>query len=94
MRPLDSPDALLYSTTEGIARRLVKEGRPGTSMTSVLELIDNDETELALDELVRVIEYFRISIMQKEYSCLVAAATRLDSMDSLLETGVDRYVIT
>ncbi|MFB8109712.1 hypothetical protein [[Kitasatospora] papulosa] len=94
MQPLDSPDALLYSTTEDIARRLVEEGRPITSMTSVLELIDNDETELALDELVRIIEYFRISIMQEEYSRLVAAATRLDSMDSLLETGVDRFIIT
>ncbi|MFE9825161.1 hypothetical protein ACFYSH_24025 [Streptomyces sp. NPDC005791] len=41
-----------------------------------------------------MIEYFRISIMQEEYSCLVAAATRLDSMDSLLETGVDRFIIT
>ncbi|MFE5399275.1 hypothetical protein ACFQ9U_32525 [Streptomyces sp. NPDC056568] len=90
MQPTDSPDAFLRSATEGIARRVTGEKSPATALRSVLELVDNDEAELALDELARVIEYFRIPIRPEEYDQLEAAATRLYSMDSLLESGVER----
>ncbi|MFD5494532.1 hypothetical protein ACFYY3_05595 [Streptomyces sp. NPDC001812] len=92
MQPADSPDALLHATTEGIARRVTGEKGPATALRSVRELIDNDEAELALDDLARVIEYFRIPILRVEYDQLVTAATLLNSMDSLLETGVERLV--
>lgn len=90
MQPTDSPDALLSATTRCIARRVAGEKGPATALRSVLELIDNDEAELALDDLARVIEYFRIPILRREYDQLVTAATRLNSLDSLLETGIER----
>ncbi len=92
MQPTDSPDALLRSAAADIARRMTEEPRPAGALRSVLELIDNDEAELALDELARVIEYFRIPVLRTEYDRLVAAATRLACMDSLTEVGVDRFV--
>ncbi|MGJ3559721.1 hypothetical protein ACR6C2_17395 [Streptomyces sp. INA 01156] len=55
-------------------------------------MVDNDEAELAVDDLVRVIEYFGIPILRSEYDQLVSAATQLDSMDSLTETGIDRFI--
>ncbi|MDI9832065.1 hypothetical protein [Streptomyces sp. KAU_LT] len=91
-QPPDSPEALLRSTTEALARRLTQRNTPVPALTSVLELIDNDEAELALDELVRVVEYFRIPVSRAEYDQLVTAAMHLDSMDSLLETGVARFI--
>ncbi|MYU21991.1 hypothetical protein [Streptomyces sp. SID8352] len=92
MQPTESPDALLRSTTENIARRASEQNHYSASLGSILELIDNDEVELALDELARVVEYFRIPILRSEYDRLATVATLLDSMDSLTETGIHRFI--
>ncbi|WEH41710.1 hypothetical protein [Streptomyces sp. AM 2-1-1] len=87
-----TPEALLYDTARDIGRRRAEEGGPVGSMASVLRSLENDEAELALDDLAHMIEYFRIPVHPAEYDRLVAVATALDSLDVLLEIGVDRFV--
>ena len=91
-QPAESPDALLRATVVAIARRTVGDPRPAEALLSVLELIDNDEAELALDHLMRSVEYHRIPVLREEYDRLVAEAARLDSEDSLSETGLEQFV--
>ncbi|MFC5672855.1 hypothetical protein [Streptomyces incanus] len=92
MNAPDSPDVLIRSVAESIARRLAGEKGPVGALRSVVHMVDNDEAELAVDDLVRVIEYFGIPILRSEYDQLVSVATQLDSMDSLTETGIDRFI--
>ncbi|MFJ5138890.1 hypothetical protein [Streptomyces sp. NPDC088707] len=92
-QPIEPPDALLRATVVAIARRTAENPRPAEALQSVLELIDNDEAELALDHLARSVEYHRIPVLREEYDWLVAEAARLDSQDSLSETGLEQFVI-
>ncbi|MFI8351092.1 hypothetical protein [Streptomyces sp. NPDC085596] len=90
---MGSPENLLRSVAGNIAQRVRGEKPPSTALGSVVALIDNDEVELALDELVRVIGYFRIPVLRAEYERLLVAAERLDSVGSLVEAGVGRLVV-
>ncbi|MFJ4774261.1 hypothetical protein ACIP88_35000 [Streptomyces uncialis] len=63
------------------------------ALSSVVNLAENDESDLALDGLGQLIEYYRVPVLRTEYEWLVIAATQLDSMDSLTDTGVERLVI-
>ncbi|MFF5638196.1 hypothetical protein [Streptomyces sp. NPDC012825] len=91
--PIEFPDALLRATVVAIARRTAENPGLAGALQSVLELIDNDEAELALDHLARSVKYHRIPVLREEYDRLVAEAARLDSEDSLSETGLERLVI-
>lgn len=88
----DSPDTLVRAAAESIAGRLKGEKGPVGALRSVVHMVDNDEVEPAVDDLARVIEYFRIRILRTEYDQIVAAAAQLDALDSLTEAGVDRFV--
>ncbi|MER5375895.1 hypothetical protein [Streptomyces sp. NPDC002553] len=92
MQPANSPDENLRSLTEGIARRVADEKRPAHALRSVVSMIDNDEAELAVDDLARAIEYYRVPILRAEYDQLLEVATRLDSLDSLRETDIAQFV--
>ncbi|MEU7663654.1 hypothetical protein [Streptomyces lincolnensis] len=87
-----SPGVLVRAVAESIARRSAGEKGPVGALRSVVDMVDNDEAELAVDDLVRVIAHFGIRIVRREYDDLVAAASRLDAMDSLAEVGVERFV--
>lgn len=87
-----SPDVLIRSAAESIKQRMAEEKRRTRSLASVINLVDNDEVEMALDHLAHVIEYLRVPILRTEYDQLVSAAEQLDSMDSLIDMGVERYV--
>ncbi|MGC5567893.1 hypothetical protein ACPYPG_34325 [Streptomyces sp. FR-108] len=93
MNPPNSSDSLIRSAAESITRRMAKGGRSIPALTSIIELVGNDETELALDEIGRVIEYFRIPILRTEYDQLFSAAAQLDSVDSLTDVGIDQFII-
>ncbi|MFF0054656.1 hypothetical protein ACFYRI_09720 [Streptomyces microflavus] len=56
-------------------------------------MVENDETELAMDDIGMLIQYFQFPVLRSEYQDLVHAAQLLDSLDSLTDTGVDRLVI-
>ncbi|WP_455356921.1 hypothetical protein [Streptomyces sp. SYSU K217416] len=92
MNSPNSPDTLIRSVAESIARRVAEQKRPARSLASVIDLVDNDETDMALDDLAHVIEYFHISIHRAEYDQLVAAAQQLHAMDSLIDMKVERFV--
>ncbi|MFJ3582753.1 hypothetical protein ACIPPS_11030 [Streptomyces sp. NPDC090127] len=92
-QPIESPDALLRATVVAIASRTTDDPRPAGALRSVLELIDNDEAELALDHLARSVEYHQIPVPREEYDRLVAEAARLDSGYLPSETGLERFVI-
>jgi hypothetical protein len=55
-------------------------------------MVGYDEAELAVDDLARVIEYYRIRILRTEYDQIVAAATQLDALDSLTEVQIGRFI--
>ena len=96
MNAPNSPAALTRSVAESIARRITRhladQKIPARSLASVVNLVENDETEEALDDLAHVIAYFRISIHRTEYDQLVAAAQQLDAMDSLTNLKVEQFV--
>jgi hypothetical protein len=87
-----SPEALIRSVAGSLARRPVVDARPARSLATVIELVENDETDLALDNIAHVIECFRICIHRAEYDQLVAAAEQLDAMDSLTTLKIERFV--
>lgn len=92
MNEPDSPDVLIRAAAESISRRLAGEEGPVAALRSIIHMIDNDEAELAVDDLARVIEYYRIRISRTEYDQIAAAAAQLDALDSLSEVRVDHSI--
>ncbi|MGW4839674.1 hypothetical protein [Streptomyces globisporus] len=92
-QPIESPDDLLRASVVAVARRTAENPRPAEALQSVLELIDQDEAEFALEHFARSVEYYRIPVLREEYDRLVAEAARLDSEDSLSETGLEEFAI-
>ncbi|MFD3971522.1 hypothetical protein [Streptomyces cyaneofuscatus] len=56
-------------------------------------MVENDETELAMDDIGLLIQYFQFPVLRSEYEDLVRAAQQLGSLDSLTDTGVERLVV-
>ncbi|MEU5046276.1 hypothetical protein [Streptomyces griseorubiginosus] len=92
MNAPDSPDELIRAAAESILRRLAGEKVPEAALRSVVHMVDNDEAELAVDDLARAIEYHRIRIQRKEYDQIAAAAEQLGALDSLAEVRIDRLI--
>ncbi|WP_370252727.1 hypothetical protein [Streptomyces sp. V4I8] len=88
----NSPGVLIRAAAESISGRLGGEEGPVAALRSVVHMVDNDEAELAVDDLARVIEYYRIRILRTEYDQIAAAAAQLDAWDSLTEVRVDRFI--
>ncbi|MFD4835366.1 hypothetical protein ACFWPV_36865 [Streptomyces uncialis] len=91
--PLDPPGTIVRSVARSIAYRLAEQHQVVSALSSVVGLTENDESDSALDAIGLVIEYYRVPVLRAEYEWLVIAATQLDSMDSLTDTGVERLVI-
>ncbi|MGW4286738.1 hypothetical protein ACWEIK_07360 [Streptomyces sp. NPDC004673] len=92
MRPTGSTEDLLRSVVRDIAVRVRGEKRPASALRSVVALVDNDEVELAVDDLARVVAYYRIRLLRAEYERLVLVAGRVGAGDSLVEGGVEGLV--
>lgn len=92
MNEPDSPNELIRAAAESISGRLAGEKGPVAALRSVVHMADNDEAELAVDDLARVIEYYRIRILRTEYDQIAAAATHLDALGSLTDVKIDRFI--
>jgi hypothetical protein len=92
MNAPDAPEDLIRAAARSIAARLAGEKGPVGALRSVVHMVDNDEAELAVDDLARAIASYRIRIQRTEYDQITAAAARLDALDSLTEAGVDRFI--
>ncbi|MDN3027987.1 hypothetical protein [Streptomyces sp. S.PB5] len=92
MNAPDSPDDLIRAAAESISTRLAGEKGPEAALRSVIHMVDNDEAELAVDDLARVIESHRIRILRTEYDQIAAAAEQLGALDSLTEVRIDRFI--
>ncbi|MBV7698354.1 hypothetical protein [Streptomyces sp. TRM70350] len=88
----DSPEVLIRAAAESITGRLTGEKGPIAALRSIVHMVDNDEAELAVDDLVRVIKCYRIRILRREHDQIAAAAAQLDALDSLTEVRVDRFI--
>ncbi|AIS02261.1 hypothetical protein SGLAU_31635 [Streptomyces glaucescens] len=93
MNAPDAPDALVRAAARSIAGRLAGEKGPAGALRSVVHMVDNDEAELAVDDLARVIASYRIRISRTEYEQIAAAAAQLGALDSLGEAGVERFIV-
>ncbi|MFD7690462.1 hypothetical protein [Streptomyces sp. NPDC059781] len=93
MVPPSSPDALVRSVAESIALRTTGRRQPTGALESVVDLVEADEADMAVDHLARVIDHYRLPIFRTEYDRLVSAATQLDSLDSITEIRIDRLII-
>lgn len=91
--PLDPPGAVIRSVALRMVRRLADRPQPVSALTSVVDMVENDETELAMDDIGLLIQHFQFPVVRSEYEDLVHAARLLDSLDSLTDTGVERLVI-
>jgi hypothetical protein len=76
-----------------MVRRLADRRQAVSALTSVVDMVENDETELAMDDIGLLIQHFQSPVVRSEYEDLVHAARLLDSLDSLTDTGVERLVI-
>ncbi|MFJ9622571.1 hypothetical protein [Streptomyces sp. NPDC101181] len=56
-------------------------------------MVENDEAELAMDDIGLLIQYYRLPVLRSEYEDLVLAAEQLNSLDSLTDTDVELLVI-
>ena len=88
----NSPEALIRSVVQSLTRRAGIDARPVRSLATVIDLIENDETDMAIDDLAHVIVCFRLPIHRAEYDQLVAAAQELDELDSLTGLNVEQFV--
>ncbi|MCX4681124.1 hypothetical protein OG413_38635 [Streptomyces sp. NBC_01433] len=91
--PLDPPGAIIRSVALRMVRRLADQPNPVSALTSVVHMVENDETELAMDDIGLLIQYYQFPVLRSEYEDLVLAAEQLNSLDSLTDTGVERFVI-
>ncbi|MFH8378053.1 hypothetical protein [Streptomyces cyaneofuscatus] len=91
--PLDPSGALIRSVALRMIRRLADQPGLVSALSSVVDMVENDETDLALDDIGMVIHYSQFPVLRSEYQDLVHAAQLLDSLDSLTDTGVERLVI-
>ncbi|WP_129840224.1 hypothetical protein [Streptomyces sp. RFCAC02] len=55
-----------------------------------MELVDADETDLALDHLVHVLAQIRVPLLREEYDRIMSAATMLGCPETVTEAGLDR----
>ncbi|MEU1221624.1 hypothetical protein [Streptomyces microflavus] len=88
--PLDPPGAVIRSVALRMVRRLADRPQAVSALASVVDMVENDETELAMDDIGMLIKYFQFPVLRSEYQDLVHAARLLDS---LTDTGVERLVI-
>ncbi|MER8195601.1 hypothetical protein ABZ351_05210 [Streptomyces microflavus] len=91
--PLDPPGAVIRSVALRMVRRVADRRQAVSALTSVVDMVENDETELAMDDIGLLIQHFQFPVVRSEYEDLVHAARLLDSLDSLTDTGVERLVI-
>ncbi|MER6195551.1 hypothetical protein [Streptomyces cyaneofuscatus] len=62
-------------------------------LSTVVDMVENDEAELALDDIGMVIKFSRFPVLRSEYEDLLRAAQQLDSLDSLTDTGVELLIV-
>lgn len=91
--PLDPSGALVRSVALRMIRRLADRPELVSALSSVVEMVENDETDLAMDDIGLVIQFSQFPVLRSEYQDLVRAARQLDSLDSLTDTGVERLVV-
>jgi len=91
--PLDPPGALIRSVALRMARRLADRPKPVSALTSVVHMVENDETELAMDDIGLLIQYYQFPVLRLEYEDLLLVAEQLDSLDSLTDAGVEQFVV-
>ncbi|MFJ4002962.1 hypothetical protein ACIPWL_05805 [Streptomyces sp. NPDC090023] len=92
IRPTDSTKDLLRSVVEDIASRVRGQKGPADALRSVFALVDNDEVELAVNDLARVVSYYRVPLLRAEYEWLVLVAEWVGAGDLLVEAGVEGVV--
>ncbi|MEU9710447.1 hypothetical protein AB0E21_17815 [Streptomyces sp. NPDC047967] len=91
--PLEPPGDIIRSVALRMARRLAEHAQPVRALASVVHMVENDETELAMDDIGLLIQWFQFPVLRSEYEDLVLAAEQLNSLESLTETGVERFVV-
>ncbi|CAD5961866.1 conserved protein of unknown function [Streptomyces sp. KY75] len=91
--PMDPSGAIVRSVALRMIRRLADQPELVRPLSSVVEMVDHDEADLALDDIGMVIKFSRFPVLRSEYEDLRRAAQQLDSLDSLTDTGVEQLVV-
>ncbi|MGW1206293.1 hypothetical protein [Streptomyces cyaneofuscatus] len=92
-RPMDPSGALIRSVALRMIRRLADQPQVVSALSSVVDMVENDEAELAMDDVGLLIQFFRFPVLRSEYQDLVRAAQQLDSLESFTDTGVEGLVV-
>ncbi|WP_239120137.1 hypothetical protein [Streptomyces cyaneofuscatus] len=90
---MDPSGAIVRSVALRMIRRLADQPDLVRPLSSVVEMVDHDEADLALDDIGMVIKFSRFPVLRSEYEDLRRAAQQLDSLDSLTDTGVEQLVV-
>ncbi|MFJ7058930.1 hypothetical protein ACIQVA_14540 [Streptomyces microflavus] len=88
--------AIIRSVALRMVRRLADRPQSVSALTSVVHMVENDETELAMGDIGLLIQYYQFPVLRAEYEDLVLAAQQLDSLDSLdslTDTGIGQLVV-
>lgn len=80
-----SADDDIRAVVDALKQRASARGETAPALDSVLELVANDEAEIAIDYLINTANAFRLPMRQDEYDRLISAATRLDYADSVTD---------
>jgi len=90
---MDPSGALIRSVALRMIRRLADQPQPVSALSSVVDMVENDETDLAMDDIGLLIQYFQFPVLRSEYQDLVRAAQQLDFLESFTDTGVEGLVV-
>ncbi|MFF2699991.1 hypothetical protein ACFVUQ_16670 [Streptomyces cyaneofuscatus] len=90
---MDPSGAIVRSVALRMIRRLADQPELARPLSTVVDMVENDEAELALDDIVMVIKFSPFPVLRSEYEDLRRAAQQLDSLDSLTDTGVELLVV-
>ncbi|MGW7226455.1 hypothetical protein [Streptomyces sp. CBMAI 2042] len=90
---MDPSGAIVRSVALRMIRRLADQPELVRPLSTVVDMVENDEAELALDDIVMVIKFSPFPVLRSEYEDLRRAAQQLDSLDSLTDTGVELLVV-
>ncbi|WP_329241867.1 hypothetical protein OG223_03000 [Streptomyces sp. NBC_01478] len=80
-----SADDDIRAVVGALKHRAAAREETAPALDSVLDLVANDEAEIAVDYLVNTANAFRLPVRQDEYDRLLSAATRLDYADGVTE---------
>jgi hypothetical protein len=78
---------------DALKQRATARGEKVSALESVLDLVANDEAEIAIDYLIDTADAFRLPVRQDECDRLLSAAAQLDYADAVTDIDPTLFLL-